>query len=107
MKKRKLSYLELPKDIWTLISQHCEWPEASALRMVCKSANEGIPIEYIQENYKEYVLTLLPTDYYNMIPAESISLLSNSMHILVKLLPTKEYLGDAVKRFAKSHNYIK
>ena len=50
-KKRKL---EVTKDVWTLISRQCEWPELSALRMVCTAARDTISLQSVHDKYKKW-----------------------------------------------------
>ena len=117
MKKRKLSYLELPKDVWTLISQQCEWPEASALRMVCKAANEGISLNVINTKFKQWILNDIQLDWSKLIiyspnRRKRVPRFHGKVGIywISGILKNDIYecIGyTCIRRFARSHNYIK
>ena len=105
-KKRKL---EVTKDVWTLISRQCEWPELSALRMVCTAARDTISLQSVHDKYKKWMLGT-PDYVYHNIPRDTVvELASNITNIcwLISQLVDKQSLGPTILRFARSHNYIK
>jgi len=93
-KRRKITHLpRLYKDAWTLISQYCEWPEASALRMVCKDTKDAISMESV---CKSLVTTTVGDFDINASKMRIRSETRDELYDLAFILPyydPKDYIG--------------
>ena len=128
MKKRKINWDDVYTNIWTSIAKQCEWPEKSALRMVCKKAYKGITINIIHTSYEDWWMTHNPIRrYLPILYIKKIKLIVNEADMEMWALARKlKSIVDIVKdnrmdelyklgqifhptiaRFARSHNYIK
>ncbi len=130
-KRRKIIiYLDIHRDVWTLISRQCEWPEQSSLSMVCKAARDGIHKNVVDKSVKEWVREYMITEIrLSLLQTKlgGVIIVLNNMNERFGITPClcsivniiralfrcnvrydfKKIIGPTLYRFASTHGYIK